>query len=90
MSSKQLTDRELLDLLCEEPHFSKLGKKAQKAFPEWKERTLTGPMRRWLRADADRLGIQVAPSENLFSNLSPERQAEQRARAAKVRLPWEK
>lgn len=27
---------------------------------------------------------------NLFSNLSPARQAEQRARAARVRLPWEK
>jgi len=29
-------------------------------------------------------------AENLFSKLSPERQAEQRARAEKVRLPWEK
>lgn len=28
-------------------------------------------------------------TENLFSKLSPERQAEQRARAAKVKLPWE-
>ena len=27
---------------------------------------------------------------NLFSKLSPARQAEQRARAARVRLPWEK
>lgn len=27
---------------------------------------------------------------NLFSNLSPERQAEMRERAAKVKLPWEK
>lgn len=27
--------------------------------------------------------------ENLFSKLSPERQAEQRARAARVKLPWE-
>jgi hypothetical protein len=29
-------------------------------------------------------------TENLFSKLSPERQAEQRARAASVKLPWEK
>jgi len=35
---------------------------------------------------------RAAPEEktaNLFSKLSPERQAEQRARAAKVKLPWE-
>ena len=28
-------------------------------------------------------------TENLFSKLSPERQAEQRERAKKVKLPWE-
>ena len=36
---------------------------------------------------------RTAPDEkpaNLFSRLSPERQAEQRERAAKIRLPWEK
>jgi hypothetical protein len=35
---------------------------------------------------------RTSPDEkpaNLFSKLSPERQAEQRARAAKVKLPWE-
>jgi len=43
----------------------------------------------WHTAD---LRKRVAADEkpaNLFSNLSPERQAEQRARAAKVKLPWE-
>jgi hypothetical protein len=36
---------------------------------------------------------RAAPDEkaaNLFSNLSPERQAEMRERAGKIRLPWEK
>lgn len=44
----------------------------------------------WYAVD---LRKRAAPDEkpaNLFSKLSPERQAEQRARAAKVRLPWEK
>lgn len=43
----------------------------------------------WHAAD---LRKRAAPDEkvvNLFSNLSPERQAEQRARAARVKLPWE-
>ena len=92
--SKPLSDAKLLELLCAEPHFSKLGSKAAKAFPEWLERgrELTPPMRRWLRNTAESLNIQVAPSENLFSQLSPERQAEQRERAARFapKLPWEK
>ena len=43
----------------------------------------------WQAAD---LRKRAAPDEkpaNLFSNLSPQRQAEQRERAKKVRLPWE-
>jgi len=43
----------------------------------------------WQAADLrGRPGIDDK-SANLFSNLSPERQAEQRVRAAKVKLPWE-
>lgn len=43
----------------------------------------------WQAAD---LRNRVAPdekNENLFSKLSPERQAEQRERANRVKLPWE-
>jgi hypothetical protein len=92
--AKPLSDVQILEMLCAEPYLSKLGSKAAKAFPEWLERgrELTPPMRRWLRSTADVMNIQVAPSENLFSQLTPERQAEQRARAAKFapKLPWEK
>lgn len=44
----------------------------------------------WHAAD---LRKRTRPDEkpaNLFSNLTPQRQAEQRERAARVRLPWEK
>jgi hypothetical protein len=44
----------------------------------------------WHAIDLRKRGAPDEKTENLFSKLSPERQAEQRARAAKVRLPWEK
>lgn len=91
--SKQLTDLQLLEALCREPHLSRLGQKAAEAFPKWLEdgRMLTPSMRRWLRGVAERLGLQTAPSENLFSQMSPEKQAEQRKRAEQFapKLPWE-
>lgn len=44
----------------------------------------------WTKVDASERFESDEKSKNLFSKLSPERQAEQRARAAKVVLPWEK
>jgi len=44
----------------------------------------------WHLADLRKRGAPDEKPANLFSNLSPERQAEQRARAAKVKLPWER
>ena len=43
----------------------------------------------WYAADLRGRASPDEKAKNLFSALSPERQAEQRARAAKVRLPWE-
>lgn len=43
----------------------------------------------WCAADLRERAAPDEKAQNLFSALSPERQAEQRARAAKVRLPWE-
>lgn len=43
----------------------------------------------WQAIDLRKRGGRDEKVENLFSKLTPERQAEQRARAAKVRLPWE-
>lgn len=40
--------------------------------------------------DSEDRGPPPEASANLFSRLSPARQAEQRARADKVKLPWEK
>lgn len=44
----------------------------------------------WCAADLRERAAPDEKAQNLFSGLSPERQAEQRARAAKVRLPWER
>lgn len=72
-------------------HEESLSGAALSAFSEWRagDFTLSDKQRKWLYGVAERLGVATAPSENLFSQLSPARQAEQRARAAKVRLPWE-
>ena len=43
----------------------------------------------WQAVDLRKRAAPDEKAKNLFSKLSPERQAEQRARAAKVRLPWE-
>jgi hypothetical protein len=44
----------------------------------------------WQAVDLRKRGAPDEKSANLFSKLSPERQAEQRERASRVRLPWEK
>jgi|WetSurMetagenome_2_1015567.scaffolds.fasta_scaffold366173_2 hypothetical protein len=44
----------------------------------------------WHAVDLRKRAVPEEQAQNLFSKLSPERQAEQRARAAKVKLPWEK
>lgn len=78
---------ELLD-----KHADSISGAALAAFSEWKlaDTTLSDKQRKWLYGVAERCGVATAPSENLFSSLSPERQAEQRARAERVKLPWER
>ena len=44
----------------------------------------------WQAVDLRKRAAPDQKTVNLFSKLSPERQAEQRERASKVRLPWEK
>jgi Spy/CpxP family protein refolding chaperone len=44
----------------------------------------------WQAADLRKRAAPEEKIENLFSKLSPERQAEQRMRAARVKLPWER
>jgi hypothetical protein len=44
----------------------------------------------WQAVDLRKRGAPDEKAANLFSKLSPERQAEQRERASRVRLPWDK
>lgn len=44
----------------------------------------------WHATDLRKRSRPDEKAANLFSNLSPARQIEQRERAAKIRLPWEK
>ena len=44
----------------------------------------------WHAIDLRKRGAPDEKTENLFSKLSPERQAEQRERASRIKLPWER
>lgn len=96
---KQLADlEELVDVPLERGgiYFSDWERDFIRSVREQHDRTLEFSEKQrgkikdiWQAAD---LRKRVAPDEkveNLFSKLSPERQAEQRERAKKVRLPWE-
>lgn len=87
----QEKDRELLrELLAQ--HVDKLDEQTLEAFTEWQdspERPITRKMSEWLHSVARRLGLEVEEAKNLFSSLSPERQAEMRKKAAGI-LPWER
>jgi hypothetical protein len=91
--SKPLGDGRLLEILCSDEYRGRLFVREREAFPKWLEqgRELSQKMRDWIRSAAARFGIQEEPGRNLFSGLTPERQAEQRARAERFapKLPWE-
>lgn len=82
--------RALLTTLLTE-HQERLSENEREAFEDmlnW--RTLTSRQTQWILGTAERLEVVTAPSTNLFSRMDPEKQARQRAAAAKVKLPWEK
>lgn len=89
---KPLSDAELLELLTAEPYAEQQAPAQVKAFERMASQgyPLTKKQLAWVRGVAERHGLQVAPSENIFSNMDPEKQARQRAAASKVKLPWEK
>lgn len=82
------TDEELLSRLLEEPE--RLSEREVEVFSSMSEFSgaLSEKQRRWIRSVADRLGIQIASSENTFSELPPEVQREHRLQV-RTRLPWE-
>ena len=94
-----IPERKLLDQMLDETEWrDKLCDTQIEAFENIRERAsrasvfmLTEKQSKWVLGVAARIGlIGSEPGENLFSALTPERQAKQRARAAKVKLPWEK
>lgn len=70
---------------------TRFGRNTRAAFEEMHERgrELTEKQETWVMDVGEKMGIITAPGANLFSRLSPEEQARQRARAKRI-LPWEK
>lgn len=96
---KQLADlEELVDVLPERGgfHFSDWERTFIKNAREFHNRSLEfTPAQRlkikeiWQAVDLRKRARPDEKAANLFSNLSPERQAEMRERAKRVKLPWE-
>lgn len=87
-----MKDEQVLAEVLDE-HGEKLSEETREAFEDWrsKRRFLTPKMKAWLMREAERFGVVgAAPAENVFSAMSPEKQARQREAAKRVRLPWEK
>ncbi len=84
------TEKLLDELLTE--HREKLFANQLQAFEGMREQPgdISEKQAKWIFGVGERRGLVVAPSENIFSAMSPEKQAAQRAAAARVKLPWEK
>lgn len=86
---------ELLEQLLGDDELD-LPPKTREAFGQFRailmmNQSLTVKQKQWVQNVAHQKQLIGDPgASNLFSNLSPARQAEQRARAAKVLLPWER
>lgn len=100
MRLAEQTPFQVLTILLDEPEWSeKLTDQQREAFEDMRSKVpVRGPrtgrlsekQARWVMNVAAAVGlIGAAPAENVFSALSPERQAEQRRAAARVKLPWE-
>ncbi len=82
--------RELLRIMCTDFRRD-LSEKQRKAFDAFRrQESLTERQEHWVLSMADRLGLAVAPAENVFSEMPEDRQREHVERAAAVRLPWER
>lgn len=83
--SRPITDAELLVQLTT-VHRERLTDSQREAFDGMEEQgyPLTNAQLAWIHGVAERLGVQVAPSENLFSNMDPEKQARQREAAKRI------
>jgi hypothetical protein len=88
-----VNDRELLARILEldELEEGRLGGKERAAFESMREqvRELSSKQVDWIRGVAERLGIQAAPARNVFSEMAPDKRAEQLRQAARVKLPHE-
>lgn len=82
----------LLDGVDEKGDTFDLPPKTREAFRSMQTRaTLTERQARWVREVAAARGLIGDPgAANLFSGMPADKQARQRAAAAKVRLPWER
>jgi hypothetical protein len=91
---KQLTDEELLDaIVAAKEKLEALSSKEAAAFEDMNERVASGAplskkQRAWIQGVAERLGIQVAPAQNLFSEMEPDKRQENLA-YVRTKLPWE-
>jgi hypothetical protein len=85
-----MTVQQLLAVMLSQQWVDILTDQQREAFEGMRGRTQLSPRQeKWVRGVADRLGIEVAPSENVFSEMAPEQQREHKRRAEKIVFPWQ-
>lgn len=94
-----MTEGEMLHEMLSEAYSHRLSTKEEKAFKEMlmrlydkPDKPLSEKQREWIHNVAERLRIRgIGPrAKNLFSSLPEHEQKEHLARAAAVKLPWER
>jgi hypothetical protein len=90
LPGKLPTDAELIETMISR-YSDILTEKQLEAFTSMRGQLtpLTERQSHWVRGVAERLGIEIAPAENIFSTMDESEQREHLTRAAKVVLPWE-
>ena len=88
--NRPYTDEELLSRMLDEKYADALSDREREVFASMRAgSTLSAPQRNWVRSVAERLGIQVAPSRNVFSAM-PEAKKKENLKHVRTQLPWER
>ena len=88
-----IADIDLLDVVLADERLEEEDREVfqsmLESLTEGRRTSLSPKQRAWVVAMRERFGLGAEPSENLFSALSEKKKSEEKARAAKVLLPWE-
>ena len=88
--NRPYTEEELLAHMLDDKYVDALSDKEREVFASMRAGAqLSAKQGNWVRAVAERIGIQVEPSRNVFSSMSDAKKKEN-LKHVRTLLPWEK